>query len=405
MPTFKYTAYDIKSRKKEGTIEAQSKDAATIILKKRGLFPQRLENISSTKKQNLTGSFLSKYTTGGISQKNRADMFFQLATLIDTGITLTEALEITAEQSDNNKIKNALKSVKDRVSEGVKLSAALSKYEDIFSTAYVRMIEIAEKTGKLSDILFKIASQEENKSSFNQRIAPVILYPAFILTLGLGIVSFLLAYVVPKMEKIFESFHRKLPFITRLLIASGIFLKHYFVLIIAAILISIVILRLLYKKNSSFKKATDKILLSIPIYRKIATSQFTSALAFQLNADIQLVEAVKNSAYVVKNSVFIDLLEEVAQKINTGVAIDTAFKETNLFDSMFIASLAMGTKTGRLPDFIERISGYYDRKLSALLKTTVALAEPVAILLLGLVVGFIVMSIMVPLFNINQLVK
>ncbi len=405
MPTFKYIAYDIKSRKKEGTIEAQSKDAAVIALKKEGLYPQKLEGISSAEHKHIAGSFLSKYTIGGISQKSRADMFFQLATLIDTGITLTEALEITAEQSDNKRIKNALKTVKDRVSEGVKLSVALSKYEDIFSTAYIRMIEIAEKTGKLSDILFKIASQEENKNSFNQRIAPVILYPAFILTLGLGIVSFLLVYVVPKMEKIFESFHRKLPFITRLLIASGIFLKHYFVLIVATILVLAVILRLLYKKNGSFKKAADKILLTIPIYRKIATSQFTSSLAFQLNADIKLVEAIKNSAYVVKNSVFIELLEEVAQKINTGVAIDTAFKETNLFDSMFIASLTMGTKTGRLPDFVERISRYYDRKLSSLLKTTVALAEPFAILLLGLVVGFIVMSIMVPLFNINQLVK
>jgi len=405
MPTFKYVAYDIKSRKKEGTIEAQSRDAAVILLKKDGLYPQKLESISSTKSKNTAGSFLLKYRIGGISQKSRADMFFQLATLIDTGITLTEALEITAEQSDNNRVKNALKSVKDRVSEGVKLSVALSKHEDIFSTAYIKMIEIAEKTGKLSDILFKIASQEENKNSFNQKIAPVILYPAFILTLGLGIVSFLLVYVVPKMEKIFESFHKKLPFITRLLIASGVFLKHYFVLIVAATFILIIVLRLLYKKSSPFKKASDKLLLSIPIYRKIATSQFTSALAFQLDADIKLVEAIKNSAYVVKNSVFIDLLEEAAQKINAGIAIDTAFKETNLFDSMFIASLTMGTKTGRLPDFIERISRYYDRKLSGLLKTTVALAEPIAILLLGLVVGFIVMSIMVPLFNINQLVK
>ncbi len=404
MPRFKYVAYDKKSRKKEGVIEARNKDSATVILKKQGLYTYSLNNISQKQAKSTARDIFGRYF-GRISQKHRADMFFQLATLIDTGITLTQALEITAEQSQNDRIKNALLDVKEKVSEGVKLSVALSKYEDIFTQAYIRMIEIAEKTGKLADILFKIASREEEKNSFNQKIAPVILYPAFILTLGMGIVSFLLAYVVPKMEKIFLSFHKKLPFITRMLIASGVFIKHYFLLIIAISLMVIFAIRVLYIKNKTFKKAVERLLLNIPLYRKIAISKFTSALAFQLDADIQLTEAVKNSAYVVKNSVFIELLENVAEQINSGVAVDRAFREINLFDSMFIASLSMGTKTGRLPDFINRISSYYDKKLSVLLKTTVALVEPAAILFLGLVVGFIVMSVMVPLFNINQLVK
>ncbi len=404
MPFFRYISYDIKGRKKSGTIEAQSKDAALSALKKRGLYPQSIESISEKKEESSFKSIFNKYTVR-ISQNERSDMFFQLATLIDTGITLTDALEITAFQSHNKKIKNSLMDVKDKVSEGVKLSSVLYKYEDIFTQGYIKMIEIAEKTGKLADILFKIARREEEKNSFNQQITPVILYPAFILTLGMGIVSFLLVYVVPKMEKIFLSFHKKLPLLTRMLIASGIFIKHYLLIIIVLAVFFIFIIRFLYVKNLNFRTKIDGLLLKISLYRKIVVAQFTSALSFQLNADIKLTEAIINSSYIVRNMVFIKKLQDTAQKINTGSPIDKAFKEAKLFDSMFIASLAMGTKTGRLPDFIQRISLYYDKKLSTLLKTTVALVEPVAILFLGLVVGFIVMSIMVPLFNINQLVK
>ncbi len=404
MPFFRYISYDIKGRKKSGTIEAQSKDAALSALKKRGLYPQSIESISEKKEKSSFKSIFNKYTVR-ISQNERSDMFFQLATLIDTGITLTDALEITAFQSRNKKIKNSLMDVKDKVSEGVKLSSVLYKYEDIFTQGYIKMIEIAEKTGKLADILFKIARREEEKNSFNQQITPVILYPAFILTLGMGIVSFLLVYVVPKMEKIFLSFHKKLPLLTRMLIASGIFIKHYLLIIIVLAVFFIFIIRFLYVKNLNFRTKIDGLLLKISLYRKIVVAQFTSALSFQLNADIKLTEAIINSSYIVRNMVFINKLQDTAQKINTGSPIDKAFKEAKLFDSMFIASLAMGTKTGRLPDFIQRISLYYDKKLSSLLKTTVALVEPVAILFLGLVVGFIVMSIMVPLFNINQLVK
>ncbi len=403
MPTFKYIAYDTKGRKKEGIIEAPSSDIAVAQLKKSGLYTHTLTGISEKKSTTPLSRLLKSHKK--VSQKARADMFFQLATLIETGIPLTEALDITAEQSPKAEIRDALKDVKDRVSEGMRLSEALSRHGWLFTETYIRMIEIAEKTGKLAEILFKISTREEEKSSFNQKIAPIVLYPAFVLTLGIGIVGFLLVYVVPKMEKIFASFHKKLPLITRMLIATGIFIKKYLLLILIIIALLAVALRLLYLRVASFRRRIDALLLRIGIYRKVVIAQFTSALAFQLEADIKLVDAIKGSAYVVKNTVFIEKAEEIADKINKGVAIDRAFKESGLFDKMFIASLATGTKSGRLPDFIRRISIYYDKKLSALLKSTISLVEPVAILTLGLIVGFIVMSIMVPLFNINQLVK
>jgi len=403
MPSFKYVAYDKHGKKRKGTIEAQSRDMAILVLTKNSIYPDKMENISS--KNSKIAERVSNLYTRRASKSILSDLFFQLATLINTGIPLTLSLQITAEQPTNRQIKNILLDIKDRINEGEKLSSAIQKHTSLFSKDYIKMIEIAEKTGNLADILFKIADREEEKNYFNQKIMPVIAYPLFVLTLGMGIVGFLLAYVVPKMEKIFSSFHHKLPLLTRILIATGVFIKQYFFAITLFSILVFVAIEILYKKNSSFKSFIDKILLKIPIYRKITIARFVSTLTFQLNADIKLTDAIINSANVVNNTIFTKKLEATAEKINNGAPIDEAFEQTHLFDSMFIATLSTGARAGNLPLFIQRISNYYDKKLSTTLKTTIALIEPITILLLGLIVGFIVMSVMIPLFNINQLVK
>ena len=405
MPAFRYIAYDNKGKKKEGVLEESSIESAISLLKKDRIYPQEIHKITRKKESRNFLDKLSVGFKGRISQKQKTDTFFQLATLIDSGIGLHEALDITSQQTSNPQLKEMLKRIRDRVNEGIKFSKALYEYRNVFSDTYIKMIEIAEKTGKLSEILFKIAFREEEKNSFNQKIISVIAYPAFVLVFGLAIVGFLLIYVVPKMEKIFASFHKQLPFITRMLISIGIFLKNYFFIAVLFVLLIAVILRLLYLRDGQFRYFIEKQLLSIPLYKRITVARFTSALSFQLDSDIRLVDAVLNSRMVVKNFVFRDIMESIAKKIEDGVLVDAAFREANIFDSMFIASIATGQKSGRLNDFVRRISEYYEKKISSVLKTIVSVSEPAAILFLGLIVGFIVMSIMVPLFNINQLVK
>ncbi len=403
MPTFKYIAFDKNGRKKEGVLEAESMSIALSSLKGKGLYPESLDTVAEQKKSGLIGIIKKSYTR--INQRDRADVFFQLATLINTGISLTEALGITAEQSPNKKLKSILLQIKDRVNEGVKFSEALSNFENVFSKSYVRMIEMAERTGKLSDILFKISQREEEKSSFNQKVAPVILYPLFVMLIGFGVVIFLLGYVVPKMEKIFSSFHKKLPFITRLLVETGLIVKAYLPAILLFILIVSILVNIAYIRWGAFRKKVDAMLLKIPIYRKMAVAHFISNLSFQLDAFIPLVDAVLTSSEALGNVIFKDKLKSVAEKINEGVSIEKAFEESNLFDKMFISSMATGRRSGRLPDFVRRISSYYEKKIDTTIKTFLAVLEPATILILGAIVGFIVMAIMIPLFSINQLVR
>ncbi len=404
MATFKFIAFDNKGKKRQGIIEASNKNRAILDLKKKGLYPQEIENIE---KKTGYNNFLTKSISffERISQRERADIFFQLATLINTGIPLTEALYITSEQSSSRKIKQCLLKIKDKISEGMRFSDAAREHKNIFTSTYIRMLEIAERTGKLSEILFKISEREENRSSLNQQMAPIVLYPVFVLTLGMGIVGFLLSYVVPKMEKIFLSFHRELPLVTRILIFSGIFLKKYLFILFTSIISSILLLYFLYLKNNLFRQKADGLFLKIPIYRKILISHFTSNLSFQLDAGINLTEAIITSAFATNNIIFQKFIMEVAEDINEGGPVDKAFSKTKLFDTMFIASLSTGRRSGRLPDFIRRISKYYEKKINTTIKTTISLLEPISILLLGAIVGFIVMSIMLPLFSINQFVK
>ena len=403
MPTFKYIAFDKNGRKKEGVLEAESMSIALSSLKGKGLYPESLDTVAEQKKSGLIGIIKKSYTR--INQRDRADVFFQLATLTNTGISLTEALGITAEQSPNKKLKSILLQIKDRVNEGVKFSEALSDFENVFSKSYVRMIEMAERTGKLSDILFKISQREEEKSSFNQKVAPVILYPLFVMLIGFGVVIFLLGYVVPKMEKIFSSFHKKLPFVTRLLVETGLIVKAYLPAILLFILVVSILVNIAYIRWGAFRKKVDAMLLKIPIYRKMAVAHFISNLSFQLDAFIPLVDAVLTSSEALGNVIFKDKLKSVAEKINEGVSIEKAFEESNLFDKMFISSMATGRRSGRLPDFVRRISSYYEKKIDTTIKTFLAVLEPATILILGAIVGFIVMAIMIPLFSINQLVR
>ncbi len=403
MPAFKYTAFDNRGKKKEGIINADSLSVAISSLKEKGLYPDSIEKISENRKNRVFGFLAKKFFR--ISQRERADVFFQLATLVNTSMPLTEALTIVAEQTSNKRLKAVLIEIRDKVSEGVKFSEALSNFESVFLKQYIKMIEIAEKTGKLPEILFKIAQREEEKSTFNQKIAPVILYPLFVMLFGTGVVIFLLGYVVPKMQKIFESFHKKLPFITRLLVNIGLFINNYMPIILVLTLTLLIVVNFAYFKIKFFRRKIDAFLLKIPIYRKIAVSQFVSNLSFQLDAFIPLVDAVISSSETIGNVIFKEKLLKAADKINEGVAVEKAFKEAGIFDKMLISSIATGRRSGRLPDFIRRIASYYEKKIDLSIKTTLSVLEPLTILILGTVVGFIVMAIMVPLFSINQLVR
>ncbi len=402
MPSFRYIAYNNQGVKKSGLIEAEAKQKAVLLLKNKGLYPESLERIEKKEDRFLNKIWVRYFCR--VSQSQRAELFFRLATLLESAIPLVEALNIVATQS-RGLLKDVLLDIKDKVNEGMRFSAALETYPRIFYPIYINMIAIAERTGNLSQILFKIAHYEEEKGNLSQRLITTLIYPVFVISLGSGVVSFLLIYVVPKMQKIFASLHKELPSITRLMIKMAIFLHHYFLYLMGLILAFFLLIRLMYAYLRGFRTWIEKAFLSLSIYKKFLIARFTSVLGFQLEAGIPLIEAMMQARLVVKNSIFHKQIETAAGKIKDGTPLDLSFQQIGLFDHMFIASLNTGQKTGKLGEFVKRTAVYYERELDKLLKQLLALSEPISILILGLIVGFIVMSIMVPLFDINQLVR
>ncbi len=401
MPVFKYIAYDASGHKKSGTIESDAKGKAASILKNKGIFPeslQTIEKITSKSAMPISNYFFR------VSQKQRADLFFRLATLLESSIPLVDVLDIIASQTKGS-LKNRLFDIKDKVNGGMKFSAALRCHPKIFGLIYLNMIEIAEKTGQLHKVMFTISGYEENKGALRNKLLAAVAYPAFILSLGIGVVSFLLMYIVPKMQHIFMSLHKNLPTVTKILIAVGTFMRNNFLDAFIFTIFAFVILRMAYKRIEKFRNVIERFMLGIFLYRKMLITRFSSVLAFQLKAGIPLVDAVRSSFTVVNNHLFHKQMEQTAQNIENGTAIDRAFDATGLFDRMFIASINTGQRSGKLSEFVGRMADYYEKDIDKLLKIVVSAAEPVSILFLGVVVGFIVMSIMVPLFDINQLVK
>ncbi len=400
MPAFKYIAYDKYGKKLSGVIEAEAKESAILSLKNRGLYPETLATLETDQER-----FSKIFTIRRLSKRLIGDIAFQLATLLNSGIPLTEAIKIVATQIKNERLKNILLNIRDKVNQGTKFSVALEQYNNIFDPVYIKMISIAEKTGNLSQALFTIADYEEKKNNFTQRIASAAIYPAFILSMGSLVVCFLIIYVIPKMKKIFESLHKDLPLVTKILISSSSFLKENFISFILTIAGIIITCRLLYQKNEKFRHFIETILLKIPLYRKFLIARFSSSLAFQLKAGLSLIDGIIQASKVVNNEIFHHQMEEVANKIRDGAPIDTSFAATGIFDEMFIASISTGQKTGSLEEFIQRMANYYEKKIDIAMNRTISLVEPIFILLLGLIVGFIVMAIMIPLFEINQLIR
>ncbi len=402
MPTFKYIAYTSQGTKKTGMIEAEAKDKAVLVLKSKGLYPDIIEQIDKKEKGLFTQIWNRFFCR--ISQTQRAELFFRLSTLLESAVPLVEALDIVASQY-KSPLKEILLAIKDKVNEGEKFSNALKQHSYIFHPIYINMISIAERTGNLAHIMFQIAAYEEQKENLAHNVLSALIYPVFVLCLGGAVVSFLLIYVLPKMEKIFASLHKELPFVTKALIWIGDVFHHYFVFFVLFSVCMITVLFFLYKRFLPLQWVADKFLLCFHIYRRSIMARFSSVVSFQLKAGISLVEAISQAKEVVKNRVFHDAIDKVVMDIKDGTVVDKAFENISFFDPMFIASLNTGQKTSRMEEFISRIADYYEREINRSLKKIMALAEPVSILVLGAIVGFIVMAIMVPLFDINQLIK
>lgn len=397
MPVFSYDGIDKAGKRAKGSIEAPGKNAALAKLSADGVLVAEIHQASAKKKGDRFSFSFKK--------KGLPDVFFQLSILLSSGIQLTRALKITADSTKDIKLKRSLLDMVEKVSSGKRFSEAMMPYKKIYTELYIHLIRTSEKVGRLSAVLLDISRFEEEKRKAGEKVTSAMIYPSVVMMLGFGVVGFMLTFVVPKLESIFKSAGADIPNSTKVLLFSADFLQNYGVLVFFLVLIFAVFMRRLYSAKGRFRIGMDKKLYKIGFVRDVTVSRMAHVLSFQLREGLPLVEALANTGEGIGNFYVKEAVEEIAEGVKGGRKFSECVTETGLFSELFIAAVATGEKSGNLPDLLDRVNTYYTRKTDQFTARFVSVIEPVFIMFIGLVVGFIVVSIMEPLFNINTLVK
>ena len=399
MATYSYKGISKTGKEVKGVRDAVSKQALTSELLSEGIFVSTISDMQSKQ------SSLAKLQTVFAKKINLSDTFFQLSLLLRSGIPLVEGLKIVAKSTKEQHLKNALMESASKVSEGMRFSESLSKYPKIFEPMYVNLIKASEQVGKLAAVLADIAVYEEDKRKNTDKIKTAMVYPMTILVMGFAVLGFLLAFVVPKMESIFSSMKQQIPASTQFLLKASDFVSEYGLVLLFFILFIIFSFRYLYKNNNKVRLPLDKKLFKINLVSHVAVSKFAHVLSFQLKEGLPLTDALHYASLVIDNKYMFDIVNQVRESVQAGTKFSTAVRNAGIFPELFPAAVSTGESSGNMPELLERVNEFYSKNVDKFLTSFISAIEPIFIVIIGVLVGFIVVSIMQPLFSMNSLVQ
>ena len=399
MAAYSYKGISKTGKEVKGVREAVSRQVLTSELLSEGIF------VSSISDMREKQPFFAKLQEIFAKKLNLSDTFFQLSLLLRSGIPLVEALKIVAKSTKEQHLKNALLESASKVSEGMRFSDSLSKYPKIFEPMYVNLIKASEQVGKLAAILADIAVYEEDKRKNTDKIKTAMVYPMTILVMGFAVLGFLLAFVVPKMESIFASMKQQIPASTQFLLHVSDFVSEYGLVLLLFSMFIIFSIRYLYRNNNKFRLALDKKLFKINLVSHVSVSKFAHVLSFQLKEGLPLTDALHYASLVIDNKYMYNIVSQVRESVQAGTKFSVAVRNAGIFPELFPAAVSTGESSGNMPELLERVNEFYSKNVDKFLTSFISAIEPIFIVIIGVLVGFIVVSIMQPLFSMNSLVQ
>lgn len=399
MPTFRYKAYTQGGKVVAGDIEAAGLGDALVRLKTTGLFPTDVEEAELEK-----GRLIKRKVTAGLLAVTTR----QLATLVSTGTTISDALSVLIENSTNLKLKSVLIKVKEDVSGGSSFAKALEPHPDIFSTFYRGLVAAAEATGSLDKMLPKVADYLEARARIMNEVRTALTYPALMSLVGAGVLSFLFVYVIPKITSIFADTQSTLPLITQvLLFITGAFLKLWPALL-AGLAASVWYARRSLKTERG-KAFRDRWLLRLPWLGPIAVdfyiSNFARTMGSLLKGGVQMLKALDITREVMDHAVYGEALKSARKDCMEGASLSASLKKSGVVPSIVVHMINVGERSGQLDEMLLKAAESYELSFQAGVKKTLSLLEPVLILVMGVVVGFIVLAILLPIFQLSQTIR
>jgi general secretion pathway protein F len=399
MSAFQYVAMNQKGSQQKGVIEAESLKHARQLLREQGLlpidvyFPKRMKT--------------KAFGKSSLRVKDLALITRQLSTLLSAGLPIEEVLAAVAEQTEKPATKALILAVRSKVLEGHALASAFSEYPDAFNELYCATVSAGEKSGHLDIVLQRLADFTEQQYHMRQKIQHALIYPSVMICVALGIVGFLLEYVVPKMVAVYSNLGQNLPGMTQFLISFSENLKSYGLYALMIGIGSIFLYRYLMKKNAPFKKKMHYLYLKFPILgnamRVANTARFSRTFAILSSAGVAVLEAMNISSKLISNIPIREAVLHATNRVREGANINLALKQTTFFPPMSIHLIASGEASGQLENMLERAANNQDNEITRLIETTLALFEPAIILVMGAIVLFIVLAILLPIFQLDQL--
>jgi len=407
MPVFEYSALNIKGRPIAGVIDAESAVAVRQKLRASRIFPVSIKEVGDATVKKEPGSFSFNRPFSRISLSEIALMTRQLATLVGAGFPLVTALDTLIPQTKAHSFKKLLIQIKDAIVEGSSFAAAISQYPGTFSPLYINMVHAGETSGTLEIVLDRLADITEKQQALNVRIRSALAYPALMTVIGVIVLVLLLTYIVPSITGVFKEMNQVLPAPTRLLIAVSHLSRSYGWLLLLVCVVTIPVFRSI-KKTARGRYLWDKLLLSLPLtgplVRKLAVARFARTLGSLLENGVSMLPALEIVKNIVANTLISKAIESAAKEVGKGQALYQALSTSNAFPGLALQMIQVGEQSGELERMLNKIADVFENEVTASVVSMTSLLEPVMILIMGVIVGFIVLSICLPIFEMNQLV-
>ncbi|MGV3623107.1 MAG: type II secretion system inner membrane protein GspF [Archangium sp.] len=420
MAVFEYKGLNATGKNVTGLKEAESPKALRAALRKDGIFLTdvvgQAEGGIKPGKGGKTGASsgggteinFRKLAGGSINTDDIAVMTRQLATLLKAGVSLVDALSAMVDQVEKEKLKRILSDVKQRVNEGSSLGDALNTHVKIFGPLFVNMIRAGESSGALDSVLLRLAEFTEGQARLRQKIVGTMIYPAIMLVIGGGVLIMLMTVVVPKVTKIFDDMKVNLPWTTRLLIASSNFLQDYWFFVVPVFIASVFFF-FRWTGSEKGKPVWDRVVLRFPVFgplvRQLSVARFARTLATLLKSGVPLLNALDIVKNVITNSTMSAVIDTARDAIREGESIANPLKKSGEFPPLVYHMVGIGERSGQLEDMLLNVAESYESSVNVRIGALTALLEPMMIVLMGAVIAFVAFSILMPILQMNSMVR
>jgi general secretion pathway protein F len=413
MPVYEYTALDAGGKKHKGVLDADSLPAARQKIRQLGKYPVEIKETVPKGRRGQKGVVRSSLfsLSGGarIKQQEIHVATRQLATLLGAGIPLVPALTGLIEQTSSKSLQTIITQIKDSVNEGNSLTESLAEHPRLFSKVYVNMVHAGEASGSLDVVLDRLAEFGERQQAMRSRIAAALIYPIFMALVGIGVLFALITFIVPSITKVFIDRKQALPLPTTILIQISAFLQEWWWLALILLAAAFLGLRYFFLQTPQGRRIWDKMKLTLPVISdlniKTAAASLGRTMSSLLQAGVPLVTSLQIVKNILNNVLLAEVLDQAGEELQKGKSLSGFLRGNPYFTPMLVQMIAVGEQSGSLDKMLGKAADSYEKEVEAKVMAMTSMIEPIMILAMGMAVGFIVMSILLPIFEMNQLVK